>query len=392
MRTKKFKKPILSLVGAMLGIMPLSAVTQTCPCNYMVCALCVNTSLPAIKTATSTAFDSLSTLHTTMDQTIELGVNAEVQSITNYRNNIVSALIADSESITGTLAVNSIVESRLYEGLQQSVESIQKSSHVAKQNEVASENFGLENVSHSTKQLSNAQYAKVISRSAFDKFKGDGSEFADIAFLVSAVIERKDAFLKSIFIENEQIDTQFKMISLIKASEEIDFKSEIVNENDFDEALSYQRFIAVPHGIQSGMRDADAYISSDIGYSSIRARSKIASEFLAWDLALRSEFKTDSGSISFFQFLKAQVLDSYSSTEGMVDIVTSGDRELKNSIAANEAISNILDILLLETGSYNLQMEGAKLGAMTDEKFSGSYGYESMSLSQNTINRSNNER
>lgn len=354
----------------------------------MVCAICVETTLPAIKIATQTAFDSLGALHETMDQAIELGVNAESSAITNYRNNIVSALIADSNSLTSSIEKSAITEQRLLDGLKSSVDEIQKSALVAKSNLDAAENYGVANVSHATKSISNSQFASVIGKSQIDDFPIDGSIKADIPFYIDIQNNRKQKFIDSILVPNTDNSNLLSVISVIKAGEKISYTSDVIEEGDWVEALGYRRFLSIPNEIQSDIRPEDLRSYGDSDFAPIRARSKIVAEFHAWEMALKSEIKTDQGSTSFYNFLASTVKQIYESDDGIIDTVQSGERELLNTIATNEAIGGVIDILLLELQTHILQMDGAQLGSMVDEKYNTFYGYEDISQTINQIDRS----
>lgn len=380
----KYASPILV---ALLSGFAMNSTAQTCPCNYMVCAICVQTTLPAIKVATKTAFKSLSTLHLTMDQTIEAGVQAEIQSVDFYTENIVGALQADALSITTTMTLNDTASARLFESFKESLETNQKTVAVAKSNLETAENFGIENVSHVTKSLSDAQYSKVIYKSPIDTFPDDGSTFADISFFVRTLSNRKEKFLESIIASTEDNKALLNVNSVIQGSETIDYKSDIVSEGDWDEAIAYRTFLAIPLGVQSGLRNLDMKINDDKDYAPIRARSKVAGDFLAWELALKSEVITDAGPTSFYNFIKTQVVGTYESTDGMLEAGTSGTREGENTVATNEAISNILDMLILEVSAYNLQMENAKLGALNDSKYNANYGYQKLDMAKGQVKR-----
>jgi hypothetical protein len=385
MRASNFKFALLIMASVFSG----NSSAQTCPCNYMVCAICVETTLPAIKTATETAFNSLGTLHETMDQTIEVGVNAESRAITNYKNNIVSALMADSNSLTTSIEKSAIMEQRLFDGLKTSIDEIQKSALVAKSNLHAAENYGVANVSHATKSISNSQYASVIGKSEIDDFLIDGSIKADIPFYIDILNNRKQKFIDSILVPNTDNTNLLSVVSVIKAGEKIDYTSDVITEGDWVEALGYRRFLSIPTEIQSDIRPEDLRSYGDSDFAPIRARSKIVAEYHAWEMALKSEIKTDQGPTSLYNFIASTVKEIYESDDGIIDAAQSGERELLNTIATNEAIGGVIDILLLEVQTHILQMEGAKLGSMVDEKYNTFYGYEDISQINNQIDRSN---
>lgn len=385
MQVIKFRSAFLLAATLISG----HAYSQTCPCNYMVCAICVETTLPAIKTATQTAFGSLGTLHETMDQTIELGVIAETRAISNYKNNIVSALMADSNSVTTALEKSALTEERLLEGLKSSVEEIQKSAIVARSNLLVAENYGVDNVSNATKSISNSQFASVIAKSEIDDYPVDGSLKADIPFFISNANKRKQKFLDSILVANTDSATMLSVVNVIKTGEKLDYSSEIIDEGDWFEALSYRRFLSIPLEIQSDIRVEDLRSYSDSDFAPIRARSKIVADYHAWEMAIKSEILTDQGSTSFYNFLSTTVKELSGSEDGMLDAVQSGERELLNTIAASQALGGVLDLLILEAQSYLLQMEGAKLGAMVDDKYNRKYGYEDISQVNNQIDRRN---
>lgn len=371
----------------MLVVFSNKTQAQTCPCNYMVCAVCVQSTLPGIKAATTGAFKSLSALQKTMDSTIELGVKAEVQTINNYKNNIVAAIQADAMNTSHTIELGRESQQRLLEGLRTSIESTQQSGIVARSNLKVVENYGHENVSYSAKKRSNSQYAKIISASAFDEFKVEDEYFADLGVMTQIVNSRKVKFIDKIMVPETNDDHHFQMINIINGLESNDYKSDVLNEDMWDEAFAFRRFIASPLDVQSGVSTFDLKAQDEKSIAVIKARAKAASEFMAWEMAIRSSIVTDSGTTSLFHNLKESVIDIYQSEEGMIDNVQSGEREILNEIATNEAIGAVLDMLLLETSAYQLRLEGAKLGGLNDEKYSSDYGYQKIDKTNSTINR-----
>lgn len=361
----------------------------------MVCAVCVQTTLPALKASTKAAFSSLSVLQDTLDQTIDLGVKAEKQAINNYKNNVVSAVQADALTISTVLTKNSVEEERLLNSLKDSIEALAKSASVAKQNQDVAENYGIDNISHVTKAISNMQYADVIHKetegNGTNGGNGQRSPKADYQYLIETVNSRKIEFTNEILKAEDDGSSILNMNTLFMGESSQRLKEDIVKEGDWNESIALRRFLAIPPGVQAGVRSIDLKDSDNSGYWRIAQRSRSAAEFLAWDLAIRSSINTEAGDTSLLHFLKSNIIGAYASTEGMIEDVTGGERTTLNTIAANESIANLLDMLLLKTNQYSAQLEAAKVGIYTDAEFNPVYGNNNIKSILNTVERGNDE-
>jgi hypothetical protein len=387
MARNRLRSTMLGFLTVMFSSSSISVSAQTCPCNYMVCAVCVQSTLPAIKTATTSAFKSLSALQNTMDTTIEVGVNTEIQSIYNYKNNIVAALQADAMNTATSIELGRESQQRLLDALRSSIETSTQTGIVARTNLKVSENYGQESVSFALKARSNSQYAKITKLSELDEFKVEDDYYADLSFLIRLVNSRKSIFINKIMTTDKNDDHHFQMVSIMNGIESNDYKADVLSEELWSEAFALRRFIATPLDVQSSVSALDLKSTDQSAIAVIKARAKTATEFVAWDMAIRSSIVTDAGETSLLDHIKTNVLEIYESDEAMIDAVSSGEREILTNIATNEAIGAVLDMLILETNAYQLRMEGAKLGAFNDERFSPVYGYKKIDTAKDSITR-----
>lgn len=381
-----------------VGLISANSAVAQCPCNYMVCAVCVQTTLPAIKASTQASFQSLNALQQTLDQTIAIGVEAETKAIDNSRNNIVGAIQADALNVSAAIMKNAIAEERLLDSLKISFEDVARSKSIAKQNHEAATQYGTQNISHVTKTISNLQYSTIVphnNKTEPGTINGVNSNqednITDIHFLLDEVESRTSNFRKGILESEEDGSAIFSMNTLMQGDSVIRLKADVISEGDWIESLALRKFMAVPPGVQAGLRSMDIKDNDGSGYWRISQRSRSAAEFLAWDLAIRSGFTTDEGETSLIHLLKSMVDQTASSTEGMIADAVATDRALLNTIAANEAISNLLDIMLLTADQYESKMEAAKVGHFTDEEFNPIYGSNKIKSTLTTIERGKDE-
>jgi hypothetical protein len=99
----------------------------------------------------------------------------------------------------------------------------------------------------------------------------------------------------------------------------------------------------------------------------LRSVIDIMTEYLAWDMALRSEILTDGGSTSPLLFLKQSAFsprDVYEEVEG---IGNASRTELLRIISTYQSIANVLNYLILENEVHTKKLNAIEVGIKTRE-------------------------
>lgn len=383
---------VLGSLGLGVSSVSLPALAVGCPCNYMAWYTVADTMLGGIKTATSAAMQSLNTMQDTLDETLTVGLQTERTAIENSGNNIVSAVEAQAMTFSTAYAQANEVEARLLEALRTALEQLGKSSMVAEHNRDVANNFGPENVSHATNTTAGLQLAEIITIEPGDTDPGTEAEsqgaadseesvqVSSVDFMLETVQERQRQYVGQILTEQEDNQDFLSISGLFRSNLDPGFQDTVVPAAIEEEAIAVRRFMAVPPGVQTGLQDVNVAGGGTNGYQQIVQRAKVAAEFLAWDLAIRSEIETSEGSTSLLHFLETSVETIYSSTEGMEKTGTANRRELLNTVATNQALSNLLDMIEVELGAYQNNLEAAKIGFYNDEAFNPVTGYNQFNL------------
>ncbi|MDQ2077528.1 hypothetical protein [Marinimicrobium sp. ABcell2] len=380
-----------SVIAGAASVLTLSAPQRaeafTCPCApaCQICLMCTDAALSAgrsllgaARSSLNALTQSLSMIQDRLDDAIDLGFETQETAMDLVTQQTVAAHQAHAQTVSMEMTANREVELRLHEGLKDSMEALAQSRMIANETYRIANDYGPENVSRTSRDVAGMQ-AVTLSRHS----RVDGAETEEprdpIAvtsdFMVQTVQNRASEFLREILREQETPEDAFQLIATFMSNIEAGFADRVIREDMWDEAIAIRRAMAVPPGVYRGLRDQDLFGHDPAGYRRVSARARTAAEFLAWEMALRSEIETEAGATSLLNFIRSNVEQAYSTAESLTADVNSGERTLLNTIAAQEAMGNLIDMLILEAESYGNTIEAAKIGVYNDEVFNPHYGY-----------------
>lgn len=347
-----------------------SDVRAQCPSDA--CVACVDIALPGLEAAVDAAFAALEQGQELLDQAIEVGRQSEVVAINLYEQDVVGALMALSGEVGTETATASEIEARMYEAIKNKMEQLEKTDLAARQNLYAAQNYGFDNVAYASKLFLSGQKSLVLDED------GQETEYAaDVKYLLGQVSRRTRDYTRAL-VRPDAGETGEDALSLLGVYESTvsgGLWEAVVDKGDIPESLAARRYVVSPPGIQQAMRAVDAQGNENLGYWRIAGRVRAAAEFMAWDLALRSEISTEKGATSLLHTLRSWTDDLLYNTEAISDGANADKRELLNAIAANMALSNLLDLLTVEAGSYQVALESAKVGFNHDTAINPIDGY-----------------
>lgn len=375
-KSLKSAMTVLKAKALLAGTGLLMSFDASACCSCCACGPCVSAVLEIAENASNMAFDALGSAQDGLDQAIDLGQQAEMAAINIYGDNIVGALNAQASSVTAELTRGSVTEQKLVEALKESIERTSRTDLVARENLEAATAQGFENVSHVAKKLTTVQNAKIIERDPTGANPTPTEIDATVHLMLATVERRSQRFLRGM-INAEESDRSMDTVTMTMLYEGAvgsSFTSAVVLQPDWPEAIAARRYLVAPPSVQANMRSIDMGEGDQTGYWRVAQRSKAAAEFMAWELALRSEIETSQGSTSLINFLDKMVVSAYEDTEGILDDGTAYKRELLNTVSTNLALSNMLDMLMVEVGRYQTNMEGAKVGFYNDFAFNPVFG------------------
>lgn len=366
---------------------PRTAEAFACPCApaAQICLMCTDAALStgrsllsAGRSALSGLTQSLSMAQDRLDDAIDLGFETQSAAIMLTAQQNIAAQRAHAQTLSMEISANREVELRLYDALKDAIENLAQSRALAEQTYRIASDYGPENVSRASQNLAGMQSAKLSHPSRVD---GAGDAELDGAIAVTSDVmlnianQRAREFLREILRDHDTPEDSLQLIATFMSNIEGGFADRVVFEDSWEEAIAIRRAMAVPLGIYGGIRDQDLLGHDAGGYRRVSARSRTAAEFFAWEMALRSEIRTDAGSTSLLNFISANVEQGYSTAEALIADVNSGERTLLNTIATQEALGNLIDMLALEVDHYGNAIEAAKIGVYNDDVFNPHYGY-----------------
>jgi hypothetical protein len=306
---------------------------------------------------------------TSLSQAIQVGIQAEISQINIANQQIVGAIKARSSEITTKLETVAVANEKTFTALANRQERLAKTTLTAEENIDNANTMGADNVPVTMRKLYGFQSLKTEGNKP-DTLNGeaieDGIEIT-LPALMEIVDKRSVTFIDKInsdaLIQNTKVLTNSFL-----ASEEIKNFSAPLIPTEQSDLYAYAAYTLMSgariRNVQDGIEKGNAF---SFKAQELRSAVSVVAEFLAWDMALRSEILTEEGSTSPLLFIKQSAFSPSDVYEEIEGIGNAGKAELLRILSAYKGINNIITYLMLEQEQHTKKMNAVEVGIRTRE-------------------------
>lgn len=357
-------KRILNVL-IIFGLMAIPKISFAC-CNCCACNPCVAIALQTSKAATSTAFQTLGAGMTAFEEVIEVGIESVNQMIDLQGGNIIATIQGVGTSYGMESKRYTDIHVEVIEAYAKSQERLFKSSSIAKNNLYSATSTGYNSVPRQAKVA--LTYQKMV-------MDGDSKQLT-VSTMKGLVDQRQQALMEQVFPLESKTSHERYEAAQVSASQDITryLSAPMIPKELMRNLAGVVNLMVVPPLVERRLSGIEQTKGDWSGSRNVVERVRIAADFMAWDMALRSQIDLEAGDWSFLMYLKANIDQSYENANSIDGEINASARELLQVISLGRNLDNLISMLTLDAQRHSQMLDTALIGFDVDVSYHGNYG------------------
>ncbi|MFT6906478.1 MAG: hypothetical protein ACJAS1_003145 [Oleiphilaceae bacterium] len=360
----------LSLAGAIFYSSTSAACGCCGPLGRCLAEVAALVGIEANQVAAATReITRLARQQTSLANTIQTGIFNEIQQVNTANQSVVGAVKGRSDSVGVTLTKTATATSNNFNALDKRLERLAKTNVATRENIKTERVMGSENIPVNMRKLF-AYQSLVTEENKPTSLAGEAVENGieiSIPFMMELIKTRTEEFNLTMNSESFVLNTGALERALFESDAINRFSSPIIPVEEIALYAYAAHVLSSGSEIRQFKDEGEGSGGLSVYAETVRQSSDAFSDFFAWDMALRTEIKTNEGSTSPLLMIKQSAFSPSDTYEEIQGIGTADRAELTRILKMYRSISNMLTYIQMQNDSHRKKFEAVEVGFRTRE-------------------------